>query len=522
MKAINRRDFLKYGLGGSASVVIGSRLPWLSSGAAAAPATQLLEVTITDAMKEMITHNAINEALCYFWIYTMTADGVPIDPEYPGPTVVATQGDTISIRVTNELDEPHALFIPGMFDSGSIDPGDTFEGDFSATQVGAFLYYDNLNEPVNRVMGLHGALIVMPSAPIGAHKFTPYANPTQAVQKLYDDFGSSEHFPGLAWEEGDDTPWVFDPDDVNCPPFRQYVWLAHEASPNLFAEVGSLGEGEIYNAQDFMQAFLRDPFSPTGDNRIPQYFMMNGMSGAFSHMAPGITPIGRVGEPVVVHILNAGLWMHSMHLHANHFYVTSINGVVQENPLWVDVYNIHPMDRTDYTVPFMRPPDVGTETAIGLPGTPLLSERGTPVWPPVEELDTFIPAPGEITATDINGNTIDLEQRMSPLCYPMHDHSEPSQTSQGGNYNCGLISGMYITGDRNTPGHMDFPMEEDFLVMYHNVRGVSGTNMAAGLHRHEPAPLASAGALAKRGGAAGSEPVGSQEAIPELKHRQQA
>ena len=30
----------------------------------------------------------------------------------------------------------------------------------------------------------------------------------------------------------------------------------------------------------------------------------------------------------------------------------------------------------------------------------------------------------------------------------MHDHSEPSQVANGGNYNCGLISGIVFTGDR--------------------------------------------------------------------------
>jgi len=52
---------------------------------------------------------------------------------------------------------------------------------------------------------------------------------------------------------------------------------------------------------------------------------------------------------------------------------------------------------------------------------------------------------------------VDISVQLSPLCYPMHDHSEPSQSSQGGNYNMGLISGMNVTGDRNTPGAMDFP-----------------------------------------------------------------
>jgi hypothetical protein len=52
----------------------------------------------------------------------------------------------------------------------------------------------------------------------------------------------------------------------------------------------------------------------------------------------------------------------------------------------------------------------------------------------------------------VAANGVNLAVRMSPLCYPMHDHTEPSQTAHGGNYNCGLISGINFIGDRNTPG----------------------------------------------------------------------
>ena len=46
----------------------------------------------------------------------------------------------------------------------------------------------------------------------------------------------------------------------------------------------------------------------------------------------------------------------------------------------------------------------------------------------------------------------------------MHDHSEPSQTAQGGNYNQGLIAGMNITGDRNTSGGVTtFPNAPDMF-----------------------------------------------------------
>ncbi len=72
--------------------------------------------------------------------------------------------------------------------------------------------------------------------------------------------------------------------------------------------------------------------------------------------------------------------------------------------------------------------------------------------------------------------TIDLAQRQSPLCYPMHDHSEPTQTAQGGNYNCGLISGVYFLGDRN--GLVNFPIDEDFQMMLDMGRSIGVTGPA--------------------------------------------
>ncbi len=482
---ISRRDFIKYAGGGVAVLIIGSKLSWALNNPAYA-ATEALSLSIGDAIKEMHTHNAINDARCYFWVYKSVTPDLPHD--CPGPIIIATKGDTVNLSVTNDLDEPHAFFIPGIFDSGPIAPGATFNGVINLINApaGAHMYYDNLNEPVNRVMGLHGALIVMPAAAALGHKFTPYDNPTPAVQQLFDDFGSADHFPGIAWEDGDITPWALNDafpvangilDRPNCPPFRQYLWLAHEASPKLFKEVGESAPGDpIRNPTNFLNAFLRDPFQPhtfhtdnPGGNRIAQYFTFSGQSGFFSHNGPVITPMGRVGEPAVVHILNAGLWTHSMHLHANHFYVTCVNGVARPNVFSLDTFEVTPMDRVDYVVPFTRPPDIPNERGIGFADTPLISLSGTPVWPPVEEFETHLPPAG----TKAGGSGVELGVRLSPMCYPMHDHSEPTQTSQGGNYNTGLVSGIYFTGDRNAPGHFDFPMDVDFHLMFQNIRGVS-------------------------------------------------
>jgi FtsP/CotA-like multicopper oxidase with cupredoxin domain len=414
-QSINRRQFIKYAGGGIAALVVGTRLSWVFENPVyVAAAVQTIELEIGDAIKQMVTHNSINinpnPALCYFWIYKSVNPDLPA--ECPGPTIFATKGDTINIAVTNSLDEPHAFFIPGMVDSGPIAPGARWPAtgtfSFTASKSGAHLYFDNLNAPVNRVMGLHGALVVMPVAPAVGHKFTPYDAPTPAVQKLFDDFGSSAHFPGLAWEQGDPNAASF------APPFRTYVWIDHQASPNLFQRVGSLAPGVIQDAAVFVNDFLRSAFDPTNSAAFmgAQYFTINGQSGHFSHGSPFICPNLRVGEPCVVHILNAGLWTHSMHVHANHFYVTSDNGVVQENPLWVDTFEVEPMEAVDYILPYMRPPDVPNARGIGLPDTPLTSLANPlipgstphPVWPPTEELSFAMPAfsllplpPGVIT-----------------------------------------------------------------------------------------------------------------------------
>ncbi|MBI2858794.1 MAG: multicopper oxidase domain-containing protein [Chloroflexi bacterium] len=499
-KAVNRRDFLKMAgggiAGGVAVLVIGNKLRWLASSNRAYAAVTSLDFHIGDAIKEMHTHNLIHDARCYFWIYKSAVPDLP--PESPGPTIMATVGDTVDISVTNDLDEDHAFYIPGVVDSGPIAPRGTWTSSFTVTAAGAFLYYDNLNEPVNRVMGLHGAFVVLPADAASGHKFTPYDSPTANVQALYDAFGSSDYFPGLAWEEGDPATFT--------PPFRHYVWILHQASPVLFAEVGNLPAGVDYPANEFMDAFLRDPFSPDPNNsRLAQYFTINGQSGNYAHNSSYVTPMGRVGEPAVVYILNAGLWTHSMHLHANHFYVTSVNGVVQENPIWIDVFTVHPMDRVDYTIPFMRPPDVPNLRGIGRPDEPQTGSKGSPVWPPTEELGVYMPGSGakigyrplrdisgnlvlDSNGRPVRGQEIDLKARQSPLCYPMHDHSEPSQTSQGGNYNTGLISGIYFMGDRNTAGSLDFPLDEDFQMMYGDGAdrgcGVTGTHPCAPPSHH--------------------------------------
>jgi hypothetical protein len=142
--------------------------------------------------------------------------------------------------------------------------------------------------------------------------------------------------------------------------------------------------------------------------------------------------------------------------------------VIQENVIWIDTFTQKPLDTYDWLLPFMRPPDVpnaggvgrggsGDPALISIPNPDIPGSVAHPVWPPNEELNAFIPTPkvprpGQtilsgvptFTAQDQFGNEIDLAVQLSPMCYPMHDHSEPTQTAQGGNYLCGTVSGLLI------------------------------------------------------------------------------
>lgn len=490
---INRRGFAQ-GLAGTMSTLVVGRA--LEGCAENGNVVQSLDYTITDAIKDMVTNqdpalsSKANIAQCYFWVYKEAT--LPV--ETPGPLVFAREGDSIPIRVKNALDERHELAIPGIgFTTGPIAPGATFTGTIRvpANSAGTYLYFDTLNAPVNRVMGLCGAFVVMPKPANG----TPYnaADPAGAhpnVVQLFADLGVKPWFPGLAWNEIGPNAAPF----PNTPAFRQYVWLIQEASPNLFADVGRFPAGQDFPAAVFRDRFLNNSFVPDGANKppkvqgdAPQYFTVSGQSGHFSHNFPFGTPHLRVGEPCVVRVLNAGLWTHCLHIHANHVYVLRVRnestGKTEYNPfpdldpavvpgitnnqIWIDTFAAHPLDTWDWLVPYIRPPDVPNSLGIcradlsfPLPVVPTPIQdfgsqmkngelrpgptpAGVKTWPPIQELNMFIPKVG----TKI-GNVL-IHVPLAPLCYPMHDHSEPSQTAQGGTYNQGMVAGINFIGDRN-------------------------------------------------------------------------
>lgn len=392
---MNRRAFLKFSSCGLTAVAVGGVGGWSMFGLnslAHAASGSTLHFSMVEADAEMV-----DGVVVPMWAFA--SDLFPSSAaRIPGPILFATTGELLTVRVRNQIANggAHGFAIPGVVDSGPIPFGEEVVVSFTAPAAGTYFYLDPHNAPVNRVMGLHGALVVLPD-PIGQN--TPYDAPTANVQRLFDDLGSADHFPGHPWDQDRNAVWIFSTVDPN----RNAAAFAHPTgiSPAVFAAVA-------------------------GPNRyLPQYFTINGASGFFGAQhgqgahdghdhsnSPDtqgkISIHGNVGQPCLIRALNAGMMWHSPHIHGNHVYRLAENGTVLNHLEMVDTWTMPPLARKDVLLPYIAPPDI----------------------------------PANFWSRVASGTNDEI----FPLLYPMHDHNEISNTAAGANYPQGLATHWQIDG----------------------------------------------------------------------------
>ena len=385
---MDRRQFLKLG---SAAAAAGSLSPAMAQVVDPRdPPKRIirsgrLDVTITPYEYPMIDGNMV------YVNFFQTAD------TSLHPVIWVIEGDSLEIRITNRDNRPHAFAITGLsLSAAPINPNQTASFSFIVPPPGSYLYYDPHNYPVNRILGLNGALIVLPRAgtttPAGSPIPYRLSQQNPQVQALFDALGHGE-FPGNKW---DPDP----PPDEEHP--RDLVWLTSEIDAVLARRVA---DGDEVDGSVWKSSFL------------PSYFMINGASGfenARHEALPDdkfaaaglIEPEGYEGQPTMIRCVNAGLCTHSLHIHGNDVYpVTRSNAagavVVNDNIFALDVWAMPPMMRKDILLPFLRPLDA-------------------PVWPP--------------------------KQEPFPMRYVMHCHCEMSNTAGGGNYPQGMVTHWEMLG----------------------------------------------------------------------------
>jgi len=368
---MRRRDFLAYG---SASALLA------------------LYLQNQDAVAQKSSPGVVAAELHLEEIYEELIDGEVVfalafrDPvtRIIRPPLRARQGDTVRIKLVNKTRVPRRFAITGVSAASSalIPAGRSATVRFTAPVGGSYIYHDNSQGAVGRVLGLHGPFVVLPkNGKTLAGSETPYskARLTTAASAVFDALGKTARFPG--------DPWL--PNLAS----RERIWLMSQIDPaiNRAAEQN----------QAIDQYGLRNQFKP-------RYFTLNGLSGYDSSHDAATVPEGYVGEPCLVRTMNAGLNTHGPHIHGNHVFLLSdtlVDGkvAVNTNVLELDTWMLKAMDRKDILLPFERPQEI-----------PLAA------WPPREE--------------------------PWPLLYPMHCHIEMSQTAGGGNYPQGIVTHWGLLG----------------------------------------------------------------------------
>lgn len=321
---MRRRDFLHASLTGLAALAADPlvNIPngLFTKEAQAATPTGPIKLRMVECLKEMIDLNPV-----YHWGFDDTIRG----PRIPGPAIFATAGEMLDITVYNDLPQTHGFAITDVLPTKTIPANCSARFKFRAPAPGIYIYFDPLNEPLNRMMGLHSVLVSVPAD--AAQLCCPYSSPTLSAARLFYDLGNSPMFPGNPWRPEKTAVWIFGQTDS----------ILHER----------VRKRQVTTGAQWVSQFL------------PRYFTINGRSGYFSaHEANDTKLMDYVGNPWLIRNVNVGLWGHSPHVHCNHVYLLAENGVVQNNVFLVDTWTMYPMSRADLLFPFVKPPDIPDQT----------------------------------------------------------------------------------------------------------------------------------------------------------------
>lgn len=227
------------------------------------------------------------------WSY---ANGAGI-MQYPGPTLIVNQGDTVSITLTNALQVNTSMVFPGqtgvatncgvpgstagLMTCEALPAGGTVTYTFTAAQPGTYLYHSGTNPALQVEMGLVGALIVRPAA----------ANQAYA-------------HPGSAYD-------------------REYLLLLTEMDPDIHQQVaqGNLSPDltDYFAVQWFING--RNAMDTMLDDNVP----------ILPNQPYGSMVLAHPGEKVLVRLIGAGRDLHPFHTHGNNVTVIARDGRLLES-----------------------------------------------------------------------------------------------------------------------------------------------------------------------------------------------
>jgi FtsP/CotA-like multicopper oxidase with cupredoxin domain len=244
--------------------------------------------------------------------------------QIPGPTLIVTQGQTVTVNLTNNL--PNAagntsiLFpgfnvtatggVAGLLTQEAAPSGGTVTYTFTASTPGTRSYYSGTQGDLQVEMGMYGAIIVLPSTIPGACTAGVHAN-NQAAQSHW---GESDF--RLAAAAYDHPGACYD---------REYLFQFSEMDPRIHRQA----EEQSTRACTGCMSVATEPY-------VPAYFMINGRSmpdlmdpnyaPEYPHQPYNGNPHMHPGELTLLRIIGQGRWQHPFHEHGNHVRVLARDG----------------------------------------------------------------------------------------------------------------------------------------------------------------------------------------------------
>jgi FtsP/CotA-like multicopper oxidase with cupredoxin domain len=244
----------------------------------------------------------------YVWGYSLQNEkGTAV---FPAPTLTVNEGDQVEVTLTNIGPKKegikrvaHTIHFHGLdtdqandgvpHTSEAILVGDSFTYHFTATHAGTYFYHCHVDTVEHLQMGMQGAFIV--KAKDGVNQ---------------------------AWTGGP----AYD---------KEYTFVLNEIDPAWHKAVE---EGKPYDRTDFH----------------PRYWTINGKAYPDTEADPTTMIEGKVGETVLVRLINSGYQTHSMHLHGSHFKVIASDGRPLPEVLEKDTINVGPGERYDLLITFTQ------------------------------------------------------------------------------------------------------------------------------------------------------------------------
>jgi FtsP/CotA-like multicopper oxidase with cupredoxin domain len=250
--------------------------------------------------------------------------------QVPGPTLIVTEGATVTVNLTNGLPtaagNTSILFpgfnvtatggVPGLLTQEAA-PGGTVTYTFTASSPGTRAYYSGTQSDLQVEMGMYGAIIVLP-ATIPSACTSGLATANRNVE--------------VNWGESDFRLAAAAYNNAHACYDREYLFQFSEMDPRIhtqaLAQVRAAGSCTAGAAGCSLDV-ATEPYHPS-------YFMINGRSMPddmdpnysfqYPHQPYNGNPHMHPGEQVLLRVIGQGRWQHPFHEHGNHVRILARDG----------------------------------------------------------------------------------------------------------------------------------------------------------------------------------------------------